>query len=82
MIDVHNGLTTDLAVAPRLVITQVLPHIDLGANVSALVPAGGTTTVHADITIPQLPPGDYRVFIANGAGYEGTIITVRSAIGN
>ena len=77
-IAVHNGLETPVEVSPRLVITQVLPHIELGTYGPLAVPAGGNATTEADVTIPLLPPDTYRVFIANGAGYEGANITVRS----
>lgn len=77
-IGVHNDSESPLEVSPRLVITEVLPHIVLGTYGPVAMPSGGNATIEADVTIPLLPPGIYRVFVANGAGYEGVSITVRS----
>lgn len=77
-IGVHNRSDADVVVSPRLVITEVLPHIVVAQVAPISLPAGGSQTVITSIVVPLLPPGTYNMFVANGASFDGATISVRA----
>ena len=73
-ITVHNSGAAAVEVFPRLVLTQMLPHIDLGSTASAVIAPDSTSIIVEQVAIPQLQPGTYEVLVY---GYDaGASITV------
>ena len=78
-VGIHNSGQNQAEVGSRLVITDVLPHIDLGSFGPVTVPPGEDRTVQVDLIIPLLPPGDYRLFVADDTAFHHAVITVKAA---
>lgn len=73
-ITVHNSGAAAVEVFPRLVLTQMLPHIDLGSTASAVIAPDSASTIVQQLAIPRLQPGTYEVLLY---GYNaGVSITV------
>jgi uncharacterized repeat protein (TIGR01451 family) len=74
-ITIHNSGSDDAQVTPRLVMTQMLPHIGLASAASEVVEAGRTATIVQPVVIPQLKPGPY-VIVVYGYGASASIDVV------
>jgi hypothetical protein len=75
-ISAHNRGPNPVEVAPRLVITEVLPHLVLATLDPVVIPPEGDVQVEVVVTVPPLPAGSYKVFVSNGSQRGGALIRI------
>ena len=78
-VTVRSSEQHEVEVGGRLVITRLLPHIDLADFGPVSVPAGGSATATVDFVVPLLPPGNYTFFVADDVNANGATFAVGEA---
>lgn len=72
---VRNPGDTEVAVAPSIVVTDVLPHVVVCGLELVRVPGHGTRRIVSHAILPTLPVGKHTAFVKDGQS-NSAVLTV------